>query len=330
MGACLSLTGRYARFGRQAAAALRVWEAFDGGVDVRIDDDRGDRERLRTTFRDIAAGCDVLLGPYSTDLMRAAGDLAADLDRLVWNHGGSGDDVQTAHPGHVVSVPTPASRYGDPFVRHLADTDACARLWIVHGKGRFGRQVARGAEAAARTARIGVAGVGRLPEQGEPAPWGLLCAGSFDEDVQTVRAARRLHDPPTTLCAVAAGVREFGDVIDDPRGIYGVGQWFPGRTRTPDLGLGERAFIEAYRKRTGAAPDYPAAQAFAAAVIAAHCVHAAGTTRRRALWAAASHLRATTMFGDFAIAPATGAQIAHKAAVVRWTSGWPQAVTRQW
>lgn len=71
-------------------------------------------------MREVAPRCDVRLGPYSTQLMRTAGRLAADAGWLIWNHGGSGDDVEAAYPGHIVSVLTPASQYANPFLRHLA------------------------------------------------------------------------------------------------------------------------------------------------------------------------------------------------------------------
>jgi hypothetical protein len=48
--------------------------------------------------RAAAARSDLLLGPYFTVLRRAADDMAAKAGWPVWNHGGSGDDVETAHP----------------------------------------------------------------------------------------------------------------------------------------------------------------------------------------------------------------------------------------
>ena len=146
IGACLSLTGRFAQFGRQAALGLEAWRSLDGTADVIVEDDRSDRRTLEAVLPGIAARCDILLGPYSTILMRAAGRIAADSGRLIWNHGGSGDDVEQAHPGHVVSVLTPTSRYAEPFLRYIASGDAAPRdLYIVQGPGSFGRQVAEGA-----------------------------------------------------------------------------------------------------------------------------------------------------------------------------------------
>jgi ABC-type branched-subunit amino acid transport system substrate-binding protein len=156
IGACLSLTGRFAQFGRQAALGLEAWRSLDGPAAVIVEDDQSDRRTLEALLPGVAERCDVLLGPYSTFLMRAAGRIAADSGRLIWNHGGSGDDVEQAHPGHVVSVLTPTSRYAEPFLRHIASSDQGPRdLYIVQGPGSFGRQVAEGAATMAQ--RGGVA-----------------------------------------------------------------------------------------------------------------------------------------------------------------------------
>lgn len=145
----MSLSGRFSRFGRQAARAQEVWASLDGGAEVHIEDDASDVRRLQAILPDVAAHSDLLLGPYSTVLMRAAGDMAAEAGWLVWNHGGSGDDVETARPGHVTSVLTPASRYAEPFLARLASSTPAPELRITHGTGRFGRQVAAGADARA-------------------------------------------------------------------------------------------------------------------------------------------------------------------------------------
>src|SRR2546429_9792391 len=116
VGACLSLSGRYARFGSQAARALQAWAALDGDAGLVLEDDRSDPEMLQTLLPTVAAGGDVLLGPYSTQLARAAGKMAAAAGWLGWNHGGAGDDVQTARPGHAVSPLTPAGRDAERFI----------------------------------------------------------------------------------------------------------------------------------------------------------------------------------------------------------------------
>jgi ABC-type branched-subunit amino acid transport system substrate-binding protein len=323
VGACLSLSGKYARFGTQAARGLDAWRVLDGAADVIVEDDKSATGTLEAALRRVAPECDVLLGPYSTQLMRVAGWVAAEAGWLLWNHGGSGDDVETAHPGHIVSVLTPTSRYAVPFLRELASLDDDGCLWMVHGKGSFGKQVVTGAEASAR--QLGIETMRADPAAGlssasRSAPWDLFCAGSFDEDVKMVSHARGLANPPRLICAVAAGIREFGDVAGDAEGVFGVGQWFPGVARTPELGPGEGDFLRAYLARSGGViPDYPAVQAAAGAVLAAHCARAAGATAREPLWRAALALDTRTLFGDFKIGP-DGLQLQHETALMRWSA----------
>lgn len=326
VGACLSLSGKFARFGRQAARGLETWRHLDGAAELVIEDDRSDRRALETSLRDVAARSDIMLGPYSTYLARAAGQIAAGSGWLLWNHGGSGDDVESAHPGHVVSVPTPASRYAEPFLQWLASsTRAVGELVIATGRGSFGRQVCDGAEEMARrlgirTVRIGPAG--ELPSAASPPGWALLCAGSFDEDVRRLGEARSMPNAPRVACAVAAGIREFGRAsAADATGILGIAQWFPGSGHSAALGPAEAGFLSAYRHAAGGPPDYPAVQAAAAAVLATHCARLAGGTGREALWQAAAGLDTTTLFGGFRIDAATGAQARHQTVLVRWSGG---------
>jgi ABC-type branched-subunit amino acid transport system substrate-binding protein len=325
VGACLSMSGRFAQFGRQAAAGLEAWRSLDGNAELVIEDDHSDKHALEAVLPDVAARCDVLLGPYSTVLARAAGRIAADSGWLVWNHGGSGDDVQQAHPGHVVSVLTPTSRYGERYVRLLADEAGPRRdLYVIHGPGRFGRQVADGTAAAAEQLGLTVirADLGAFPPEPLPHDWDLFSAGVFEQDAELTATALQLPTPPRRVCSVSAGVREFAQAVDDPEGVFGTAQWFPGSRQQVLLGPGEEEFIGAYASAAGGeVPDYPAVQAAAGAVIASHCARLAASSQREELWAAAADLRTSTLFGGFRVDLASGAQAKHEMTLVRWANG---------
>src|SRR3954451_4602621 len=104
-----------------AANGLRVWQQLAGeGVELVIEDDGSDPARLADRFLSVASRCDLLLGPYSTQLTRAAAETMAGLESMLWNQGGAGDDVQALCPGRMVSVLAPTSRYALPFVRTRA------------------------------------------------------------------------------------------------------------------------------------------------------------------------------------------------------------------
>ena len=159
IGACLSLSGKFAHFGRQAAQGLETWRSIDGTAEILVEDDRSDRQTLEAVLPGVASRCDILLGPYSTQLMRTAGRIAAESGWLVWNQGGSGDDVERAYPGHVVSILTPTSRYAEPFLRWLASEAGERRdLCIVAEPGGAAAYaaLASGAYRPARDERVGV------------------------------------------------------------------------------------------------------------------------------------------------------------------------------
>jgi branched-chain amino acid transport system substrate-binding protein len=331
LGACLSLTGRYGRFGRQAAHGLRVWQQLAGdGVELEIEDDGSDPAAFAARFRRVAARCDVLLGPYSTQLMREAGEAMSEVDGLLWNQGGSGDDVQALRPGRIVSVLAPATRYAVPFVRAQAGEAERVPLWVVRGRGRFGRQVAAGAVGQAQRGELETiekrTGDGPLFED-VPAVWDLFSAGRFEDDVAIVKEARLASHPPRATCSIAAGVQDFASEVDDVDGIYGIAQWFPGRGVRPELGPAEDDFVRAYRELAQAQPDYPAVQAAAGAVLATRCVELAGSTDPDALWAVAAELDTTTLLGEFKIDSVTGAQMKHTTVLLQWRGDELQLVT---
>jgi ABC-type branched-subunit amino acid transport system substrate-binding protein len=314
-GACLSLSGRFAPFGRQTADGLRLW-ADTADADLTVVDDESDPKVLAERLPDLARRVDLLFGPYSTVLMRAAVPIAAAAGRLLFNHGGSGN---TPGPvGQVVDVLTPASRYALPFIAALAGTER-APLYTAVRRGTFGRNVAAGAVEAAQRAGIEVRTLD--PEDPPRGTWDLLAAGVYEDDVATVRAARSLTNPPRLLCSVAAGVARFAGDVEDPDGIYGIGQWAPGAGAAANAGMGEVEFLRQWATRFNETPDYPGVQAYAAGVIAQCCAEMAGTTDADALWQAADWLELRTVFGRFALDTATGEQVGHEAVLTRWHGG---------
>lgn len=314
-GACLSLTGRFAQFGRQAADGLRL-AADEFGLDLAVLDDRSDPAVITELLPDLAARTDLLFGPYSTVLIRAAVPVARQSGRLLFNHGGSGGALR--EPGTVVNVLTPARRYALPFVERLLREDP-APLYVATRRGAFGRDIVAGATEATHAAGLHV-------ETFEPASppdgvWNLLSAGVYEDDVDTVRAARDLPNPPRMLCSVAAGVAQFAADVADPEGVFGVGQWAPGAGTRVGVGLTETQLLVAWRRRFGATPDYPGMQAYAAGVIGSRAAEAMGTCASDALWRQVAAMDVRTAFGRFRLDPATGEQVGHEAVLTQWHGG---------
>jgi ABC-type branched-subunit amino acid transport system substrate-binding protein len=164
----LSLTGPFARQGREAARGLAQW-ADEAGVALTVVDDGGSRAQAARAYGGwLEAGVDLLLGPYGSGLVRAVAAPVCAAGRLLWNHGGSADDL--ARPG-LASLPAPASTYFHGAVDEAA-ARGIGRLLVARGAGPFAVAVSEG--AAARAAAHGLHAhtvpAATLAAAGAPAP----------------------------------------------------------------------------------------------------------------------------------------------------------------
>lgn len=308
----LSLTGPFQRQGADAAAGARLW-AVDAGVHLTLVDDHGKRQAAVEAYAAwVESGSvDLLLGPYASGLVRAVAPLVCDSARLLWNHGGSADDL--ARPG-VVSMLAPASSYFDGVVGEAAGC-GIARLVVVQGTGPFARIVAAG--ATARAADRGLDAQTISAEQvdaAEIAGAAVLLAGRFEDDVAVVRQLAGRRRPVALLAAVAAGIPAFGRELGGAaEGVLGPVQWWPSAD-TPEVGPSGTEFAAQYRRRTGREPSYPAAQAAAAGYLA-EVAHRNGLTAEQVRgWAA------STLLGGFAL-DADWRQVGHRVTTIRWQDG---------
>ena len=307
----LSLTGPFARQGTEAAQGLELW-AEEAGVRLMIIDDGGSRSAaIRAYAAWLHQGVDLLLGPYASGLVRVVAPLVSDAGRLLYNHGGSADDL--VRPG-LVSLPAPGSTYFDGAVEE-AMTRRVDRLLVARGPGPFARTVAEG--AAARASERGLEAetvtVGSLTAAGA-ASAALLVVARFGEDVAVVRRVRGWPRAPALLGAVAAGLPAFGEQLGGAaEDVLGPVQWWPS-SRRPAVGPSGADFAGRYRRRTGREPSYVAAQAAAAGYLA-YAAHHQGLAAETVLqW------RTSTLLGSFAL-DASWRQVGHRVRTIRWQHG---------
>jgi branched-chain amino acid transport system substrate-binding protein len=307
----LSLTGPFARQGTEAAQGMEFW-AEEAGVRLTVVDDGGLRSAALQAYAAwLHQGVDLLVGPYASGLVRAVAPLVCDAGRLLYNHGGSADDL--ARPG-LVSLPAPASTYFHGAVQE-AVARRVDRLLVARSPGRFAQAVAAGAVARASQRGIDAQTImmGSLTAA-DVAGAALLVVGRFEEDVAVIRRVRGWPRAPVLLGAVAAGLPAFGEQLGPAaEGVLGPAQWWPSGRR-PQVGPSGADFADRYRRRTGREPSYVAAQAAAAGYLthAAHRQGLAAETVRR--W------RTSTLLGDFALDDGWR-QVGHRVVTLRWQHG---------
>jgi len=359
-GATISTSGRYSLQGRQALAGLQAWAKatnVEGGVRIsQLEgmlpvtlihyDDAGSPERAVANVERLISvdRVDVLIGPYASDLTRAVVRVARQHGKLLWNHGGASDDIH--RPGHgVVGILTPVSRYFAGLLElvRTVDADAKKAVFLCRRGSRFGRLASRGARAAGRRAGFVVAALAysSLPEDlpqlmaniRRRRPDLILSAGSFEDDCAIARESIAADVRTKAFALTAAAMREFRQTQGTgAEAILAPSQWDADARYVVDFGPTPSQVAERIRAM-GSASDYPAAQAYAACLIAQHCLEEAGRADDEALWRAACALDCTTFFGRFRINPRTGIQDRHEMVWVQWQGGkrvvvWPLSVAQ--
>jgi branched-chain amino acid transport system substrate-binding protein len=332
------LSGPLAGFGRTTAAALRLWA--DQAVElprpwraVRLAVEDAHPDPALAMRRGLTSGPHLIFGPYGSgptlQALRATG-------HVVWNHGGAVSTIRwPAFPG-VVNVLSPASTYFLGILEAVRSVEPKpgGGAVVLHARSGFGADVARGAAEAAsrlgfRTTAIGFAqGEAERAASRVPDADVLLVAGSFEDELAAARVL--LQRPWRAAGFVAAGVDEVLAPLGATReGLLGPTQWMASAGREPDEGPDSQWFANRYRSAVGEPPSYPAAQAFAAGVLAARCLREAEAVDDAGQSAAARRLVCRTLYGRFRLDPATGLQVGHRVLTVQWQDGsrrivWPR------
>jgi ABC-type branched-subunit amino acid transport system substrate-binding protein len=288
-----------------------LWASADQ-IDLEIVDDAGDPATVSDVYKSwLSAGTDLLLGPYGSNLVRRVGPITSGEGALLWNHGGSADDLTLPL---VVQIPAPASSYFSGAVDH-AHRLGLEGIVLARGSGGFAAAVTAGARE--RSAELGLTfhavdlsqwSVDRSTEDAA-----LLIVGTFTADVALVRKVITGTRPGLLGC-VAAGLLDFGNRLGSAsEGIVGPTQWVSSQT-TPKVGPAAADFIVRYKRAYGESPGYVAAQAAAAGFLSAEANRRGYDHDRVRQW------RTTTLLGNFEL-DESWRQVGHTPITIEWRNG---------
>jgi ABC-type branched-subunit amino acid transport system substrate-binding protein len=287
-------------------------------VQLTLIDDESAAEAAIEAYASWIGKIDLLIGPYSSGLVRAIAPHLREAGGLLWNHGGSADDL--AQPG-IVSLAAPASSYFHSVVDE-AIRRRIPRILVVQGAGRFARAVSDGAVAYAAEHGLS-AYTSSADDIADDGLGGLavLVAGHFEHDLGVIQRLHRLAPTqrPRLLAAVAAGIHAFGQEAGPAaEGVLGPVQWWP-TAQNPEIGPSGTAFAEWYRRWNGGDPSYVAAQAAAAGYLAQTAYGLGLTPDDVQQW------RTSTLLGDFAL-DSDWRQTGHRVTAIEWRNGRMQPI----
>jgi branched-chain amino acid transport system substrate-binding protein len=351
VGLSISLTGRFRPQGQQALQGIRLWQSYinaQGGIALRNGEKRSvrliwydDRSQISVARKNVFQllredKIDILLGPYSSSLMMAVVEIAEEHKKIVWNYGGSSDEIFSHGRRYLVGIASPASDYLRELPHWLAeDHPALRRICVLYSAGgTFGWQVARGILESV----LVVAGqsVELVPINFPLENYDAILRTLFDIDPEVVVLAvtfpdelgimrTRQHWPSTVqvVAAVAAGVGAFStDLAQTADGVLGPSQWEPGVTFPNIAGPTSDWFLDSFQRQFGQTPDYIAAGSFASGLVLTECIRLAASLDDEKLRSTASDLDCNTFYGRFRIDSRTGIQTGHRVLLIRWQGGY--------
>lgn len=368
-GISVSMTGQFQTQGRQALAGLRAWvNDVNRAGGIRVGIHRRQVELVHYDDCSLADGAekatrqlidedrvDLIFGPYSSSLARAASIATAERQQVMWNQGGA-DAVY--RPGcRVVGILTGAQHYLMALPRLVCKADFTASTFAIArcSTGAFPRLVSEGLSSVARARGLTrVANREFPPDQADFSslscdlikanPDLLLVVGRIRHDIAIAKALvngwkRQPSSRPRAAAVVAAGIDRFGAELGaDAEGFIAPSQWEPpgpdAAWQRPDSYFGPspaqvmESLSRAGETAGGLPVDYPMAQAYAAGLVAERCVLEAGSLDPAELWHVAGELEFHTFFGKFKMHPSVGWQAGHSMQLVQWQQGrkvviWP-------
>ncbi|MGE0826027.1 MAG: amino acid ABC transporter substrate-binding protein [Candidatus Binatia bacterium] len=360
LGIAVSLSGRYALLGRQVLEGLECYvrdcnaaggimlksESRRVPVSLRVEDDGSDETRVRSAVEKLIGKdqIDILVGPYGSGLTLAAAEVADAHQHVLWNHSGSSDEIFECNLASVVGLLSPASLYLCAILELLKSLDPSAkRVALFSATTGFATDMAAGAVnwikreggtlTQHQTYHSGIADFRALlgPIKDDP-PDIFLSVGRVEDDILLGRQLRELKPRVKAAGLVVAAISRFkAELHDLADGFFAPSQWEPQVRYQVDCGPNEEEFLLHYLKSATVPIDYPAAQGYAAGVVAQRCIEDAGRIEQQALREAAGRLRCTTFYGPYAVEAKTGRQIAHPMLVTQWQKGrkeivWPREV----
>src|SRR5215469_17367597 len=264
IGLSISLSGKFRIQGEHALQGLLLWQSYvnaQGGLPLESQGKRAvrliwydDRSQIGDVQKNLLRllredQIDILIGPYSSGLAEAAADIAEEYKKILWNYGGSSDEIFSHGRRYLVGIASPASDYLRALPSWLAEErPALGRICVLYsGKGTFAWHVARGVLESAL-------GVGRHSVHLVPVnvPWDdhetilgvlsgiapevVVLVGSLQDELSIMRIRDRWPATVHAVAAVAAGVSvfstELGSIAD---GVLGPSQWEPTMASNPNI-----------------------------------------------------------------------------------------------
>ncbi len=349
LGASLSLTGTYAKLGKNQHEGYQLCIKdlnAKGGLLGRkaelvvYDDQSLPATAVRLYEKLITEDkVDAVMGPYSSPVSEASANVTEKYKKVMVAPLAATTSIFKKGRKYIFMVISPAEGYLEGLV-DMAAKRGLKTIAVVNEDTLFSKAAAAGAVELAKRKSLQVVFTEAYPKGNTDFsalltkvkaanPDVLAAATYFDDAVALTRQMKELNVSPKMYGVTVGGdLPEFYDTLkQNAEFIYGATQWEPTLPYP-----GNQEFFETYKKDFGHEPSYHSAAGYAGCVIYAEAVKRAGSLDADKVREQLLKLETKTMFGDFKV-DADGFQLTHKMVTFQWqgekkVTVWPDELAQ--
>jgi branched-chain amino acid transport system substrate-binding protein len=351
LGASLSLTGTYAKLGKNQHEGYRLCEKdlnAKGGllgrkVEFVVYDDQSMPATAVRLYEKLITEdkVDGIMGPYSSPVTEASANVTEKYKKVMVSPLAATTSIFKKEPRrkYIFMVISPAEGYLEGLV-DIGAKRGLKTVAVVNEDTLFSKAAAAGTVEAAKKKGLQVVFQEAYPKGNTDFsalltklksvnPDVLAAATYFDDAVALTRQMKELNVNPKMYAVTVGGdLPEFYDTLkQNAEYIYGATQWehtlpYPGN----------QEFFDSYKKDFGHEPSYHSAAGYAGCLIYAEAVKRAGSLDADKVREQLLKLEMKTVFGDYKV-DADGFQIAHKMVLFQWqgekkVTVWPDELAQ--
>lgn len=351
IGASLSLTGTYAKLGKNQHEGYQLCQKdlnARGGllgrkVEFVVYDDQSMPATAVRLYEKLITEdkVDGVMGPYSSPVTEAVANVTEKYKKVMVSPLAATTSIfkKTPRRQYIFMVISPAEVYLEGLV-DMAAKRGLKTVAVVNEDTLFSKAAAAGATELAKKKGLQVVYQEAYPKGNTDFsalltkvkaqnPDVIAAATYFDDAVALTRQMRELGVNPKMYGVTVGGdLPEFYDTLkQNAEYIYGATQWEPTLPYP-----GNQEFFDTYKKDFNHEPSYHSAAGYAGCLIYAEAVKRAGSLDADKVREQLLKLETKTLFGDYKV-DADGFQIAHKMVTFQWqgekkVTVWPDDLAK--
>jgi branched-chain amino acid transport system substrate-binding protein len=351
IGASLSLTGTYAKLGKNQHEGYQLCQKdlnARGGllgrkVEFAVYDDQSMPATAVRLYEKLITEdkVDGVMGPYSSPVTEAVANVTEKYKKVMVSPLAATTSIfkKTPRRQYIFMVISPAEVYLEGLI-DVAAKRGLKTLAVVNEDTLFSKAAASGAVELAKKKGLQVVYQEAYPKGNTDFsalltkvkaanPDVIAAATYFDDAVALTRQMRELSVNPKMYGVTVGGdLPEFYDTLkQNAEYIYGATQWEPTLPYP-----GNQEFFDVYKKDFGHEPSYHSAAGYAGCMIYAEAVKRAGSLDTDKVREQLLKLDTKTLFGDYKV-DADGFQVAHKMVMFQWqgekkVTVWPDELAK--